>query len=397
MKGVVIFMDIEALKEERKQNMVDALSFREPKKVPIGAEVLTWPFAYAGVRYSDIIDDPDAVAREYVKFLDVIELDFIWGAFITQAVKALHTLGNYSYRIGDDGVTIIHLQPDQEFMSAEEYPELIANHVQFGEKLTKRRCSAFKLPRAEAYAKVIEALREIDKWAKANDMITRYIDEEKGIIPLTGSPVGFMSPLTAVFDRFRGMRDTLVDLRRRPDMLREVHKVMLAQKKADLKAFDPKDYSAPYPLGSSVYHVECFISPAQFDEFFFDPFMELMLPYMEAGLKIFIKGEGKFIGTLDRYRKLPKGSVAFMLDEDDPFEAHKAIGDWQTLATGITADLLKMGTKEQCTDFVKKCFDTFAPGGGFIFMQNKPLLCAGDAKIENLIAVYETANELSMK
>jgi hypothetical protein len=44
-----------------------------------------------------------------------------------------------------------------------------------------------------------------------------------------------------------------------------------------------------------------------------------------------------------------------------------------------------MGTKEECVDFVKRCFDTFAPGGGFIFMQNKPLLCATDAKTENLL------------
>ena len=86
-----------------------------------------------------------------------------------------------------------------------------------------------------------------------------------------------------------------------------------------------------------------------------------------------------------------------MLDEDDPFAVYDAIGDWQSVATGITADLLKMGTREQCIDYVKKCFETFAPGGGFIFMQNKPLLCAGDAKTENLIAVYETANELSVK
>ncbi|MDR2957526.1 MAG: hypothetical protein LBU61_05010, partial [Coriobacteriales bacterium] len=109
----------------------------------------------------------------------------------------------------------------------------------------------------------------------------------------------------------------------------------------------------------------------------------------------FLKGEGHFLNTIDRYRRFPKGSVVFMLDQDDPFEAYKAIGDWQSLATGITVDLLQIGSVQQCTDFVKRAFDTFAPGGGFIFMPNKPLLCADDAKTENLIAVYETANELS--
>ena len=384
-----------ASKEERKQNLIDALNFREPKKTPVGAEILSWPFSYAGVRYADIIDDPAAVAREYVKFLDVIELDFIWGGAVSRPVKALHALGNYSYRIGDDGVTVIHLQPDIEFMSADEYPALIADPDKFIWDITKRRCGVFKLPKKEAYAKVIEALRETDKWLAANTAITKYMGEQKGILPLTGAPVGFTSPLTNIFDRYRGMKDTLADLRRRPEMLREAHRVMMAKRKAELKAFDPKNFTASYPLGNTVYHVECFLSPQHYDEFYFNPFMELMMPYFEMGHKIFVKGEGKFLNTVDRFRKIPKGSVVLMLDEDDPFEVHKAIGDWQTIATGITADLLKVGTKEQCTDFVKKCFDTFAPGGGFIFMQNKPLLCAGDAKIENLIAAYETANKLS--
>jgi len=172
---------------------------------------------------------------------------------------------------------------------------------------------------------------------------------------------------------------------------------MLRIMKSDLGRFDPKDFSSPYPLGRTVYHIECFISPEQFDEFFFDPFTELMLPFMEAGMKFFVKGEGRFLNTIDRYRKLPKGAVVFMLDQDDPFEIYKAIGDWQSIGAGITADLLQMGTKEQCTDYVKKCFDTFAPGGGFIFLQNKPLLCAADANIGNLTAVYELANELSLK
>ncbi len=110
--------------------------------------------------------------------------------------------------------------------------------------------------------------------------------------------------------------------------------------------------------------------------------------------KILLKGEGSFIRTLDRFRQLPKGAIVIMLDQDDPFEVYKEIGDWATLATGITADLLQYGTKQQCIDYVKKSFDTFAPGGGFIFMQNKPLLCAHDAKTENVLAVYETANDL---
>ncbi|HAA37834.1 MAG TPA: hypothetical protein DCE00_03055, partial [Firmicutes bacterium] len=107
--------------------------------------------------------------------------------------------------------------------------------------------------------------------------------------------------------------------------------------------------------------------------------------------------EGSFLKTIDRYRQLPKGAMVMMLDEDDPFEVHKAIGDWATLCTGIRSDLLKYGTKQQCIDYAKKCFDTFAPGGGFMFLQNKPFLYAQDVNPENVVAVYEFANEYGKK
>jgi len=390
-------MSIEAIIEERKRDLIDALSFREPKKIPVGISVLSWPFSYAGVRYNDVADDPETVAREYLKFLDVIGIDFICGAEVTRPVKAYNALGNYCYKIAGDGISVVHYQPEVQFMSADEYPELIANPEKFKSDLTKRRCEALQMPKAEAYEKVKIALREIDKWSSANGLISRYILDEKGILSLTNAPIHFRSPLSEIFDNLRGMRDTLTDLRRRPDVLREACNALLEQMKINLTKFDPGNFTSPYPLGRTVYHAECFISPAQFDEFFFRPFTELMLPFMEAGLKIFVRGEGKFLNTIDRYRELPKGAVVFMLDEDDPFEIYKAIGDWQSISAGITTDLLQLGTKEQCTDYVKKSFDTFAPGGGFIFMQNKSLLSGSDAKIENLIAVYEMANELSLK
>ncbi|MCL2167064.1 MAG: hypothetical protein FWH49_07255 [Clostridiales bacterium] len=390
-------MDIAQLKQERIQNLIDAASFREPKKVPVGAEILTWPFSYAGVRYADVMDDPDKTFEAYVRFLDDIELDFLWGGNVTAAIKALKAMGCDNYDLGMDGTVIVHRQPEVEFMKTEEYSDLIHDLPAFKAAMLRKQCKALRLPKEQAYESVLLALKEIRPYLEANERIRDYIFEEKGIAPLTGGPISFMGPLSLLFDKYRGIRDTLLDLRRRPEVVRQACDVLLADRLKPLRALDPKDFSAPHPFASTVYHVECFLSPDLFDRYYFDHFKETCLPFMEAGTKFFLKGEGSFLKTLDRFRQLPKGSVVFMLDQDDPFEVHKAIGDWQTIGTGITADLLQMGSKAQCVDFVKRCFDTFAPGGGFIFMQNKPLLCANDAKTENLLAVYETANELSRK
>ena len=382
--------------DERKKNLVDALSFREPQKIPVGAEILSWPLSYAGIKYCETYNDPKKIAEAYVKFLEVIKLDYYWGGMISRPYRTYQALGCYSYDISSDGNTIAHLQPNIEFMSADEYPELIADPLRFQDKQLKKRCKVLQLSQEEAYKEVKRALIEFRPYVATNKLIRKYF-YEKEILQLVDSPIRFDSPISAIFDRFRGMRDTLVDIRRRPDKIREACASLQQLIKEELEKLDINDHKNPYPLGFTGYHAECFLSPTLFDEFFFEPFKELFLPFMEAGKKIFLKGEGTFINTVDRYRQLPKGSVLLMLDQDDPFEIYKIIGDWQPLATGITSDLLKLGTKDQCIDFVKKCFDTFAPGGGFIFMPNKPLLSAGDVKIENLIAVYETANELSLK
>jgi hypothetical protein len=87
--------------------------------------------------------------------------------------------------------------------------------------------------------------------------------------------------------------------------------------------------------------------------------------------------------------------MIIVLDQDDPFEAKKLVGDWVTLATGPKAELLQLGTQQQIKDFVKKCFDELAPGGGFIFGLGNGLITAKDAPIQSIVTAYETAYDLS--
>ncbi|MCL1912715.1 MAG: hypothetical protein FWG10_02215 [Eubacteriaceae bacterium] len=387
------------LKEQRKQNFVDAISFKEPKKVPVGAEVIMWPLTYRGGTYLDVIDDPDRTVEEYIAFLDDVPLDYIaMSPGISHSVRMHETLGSKSYVIARDGTTLQHAQGELSFIAAEEYPKIIDDLENFAsDEWVKRNFPALNVDSPdEAYESLKKAASIFKVFTNTNRRITNNIFEERGILNLTDSTsVRFGSNLNTLFDHLRGIPATLSDLRRRPEL---VDAACAAIKATKSFPYDVKDYiGKPHPLGSATYHSECFLSPPLFDKYFFNDFRDACMPFMEAGVKFWIKGEGQFLNTLDRYRQLPQGSVVFMLDEDDPFEVHKQIGDWCSIGAGITADLLRMGSIEKCKDYVKKCFDTFAPGGGFIFLQNKPLLCGGDATPEVIRAVYELADELSRK
>ena len=120
-----------SLAEERKQNFIDAISFREPKKVPVGGEFITWPLAYAGKTYKEVKDNAEETAKSYTKFLDDISLDFIWGGCIYNPIDVYQILGNKSYALAKDDVCIEHRQVDAFAMDVEDYKLLIADPVKF--------------------------------------------------------------------------------------------------------------------------------------------------------------------------------------------------------------------------------------------------------------------------
>ena len=151
----------------------------------------------------------------------------------------------------------------------------------------------------------------------------------------------------------------------------------------------------PFPMGATVYHCAPYLTPEQYDKYWFQGFKEQMLPLAEKGLKIYLKGESSFLHIIERFKEFPKGSIVIQLDSDDPIAANKLIGGYQTLCTGMRTAMLMYYDKQKVFDHIKRMFDELAPGGGFMFYQDMPLFSPGDAKPEVVREVWEFVNELS--
>ena len=392
-----------SLKEQRIKNLVDASSFREPEKVPVGANFYGWPFSYAGVKYTEIMDDPEKAAQAYVKFFDDCEIDFYYGAGVTQPVKAYKSLGCHYYDFGEDGNYVMNPQANDVYCGTWIYDDIINDPEKFyNDTYPKIRLPEINLPRDEAYKKLLVALKEHRKLNRFQTLITSYLTENKQIANFRGSPLAYSSPLTVVFCGVRGIRNMLIDLKRIPDKVHAACEAtweyrsapkLIGQREEFLAKGPPPDF--PWITGS--YHPEPFVSAVEFEEIFFKYFRKGIIPYLEKGMKYYLMGEGSFINTVDMYREAPKGSIIIQIDTDDPFDMHKKIGDWVTIVCGLKPGMLAVASKQECIDEVKRLFDTFAPGGGFIFMPHHPIMCGIDAKAENIMAMYETANELSRK
>ncbi|WP_195268845.1 hypothetical protein [Eubacterium sp. 1001713B170207_170306_E7] len=395
-------MDTTSIQAKRLQSMIDTTNFREPEKVPTAILATTWAFAYAGTTYRAVIDDPAAAAEAYTKFVDDLNIDFAMTLGIPLAVRTFEALNSTVYYLANDDTCISHGQALENYISEEDYDLLISNpEYVINDLFIKNRCPVFKGPRDEAVAAMRKALPAFKNFAMTNMLIGQK-GAEKGVVSVWPSKApSFYSGFNFLFDRLRGVKNSLIDLRRMPNKVKAACDSIIdwttAGYKTDVAEIKRDFGDDPLPFGSTVYHSECFLSPKMYDELFFKDFKKHCEPYMEAGAKFFLLGEGSFMNTLDRFRQLPKGSMIIMLEQDDPFEAYKIIGDYQTLVTGISVDLLKHGTKQQCLDYVKKSFDTFAPGGGFIFSPNMTLIAANDVNIDNLLAVYDFANSYGKK
>ncbi|MBF7097849.1 uroporphyrinogen decarboxylase/cobalamine-independent methonine synthase family protein [Alkalibacter mobilis] len=399
---------VNAKMTERLQNIKDTLDFKEPKKVPTQIQFTTWPFSYSGVKTKAVIDDPVRTAEVFYKVLDEIEFDLSMFGIYMIPIRVFEALKSDKYVWGDDDTAITHSQGTAEFLGPEWYPEIIKDpfHVQT-ETLLKLQVPVFAGPKEEAMNALKAAVKPFLDHNATVKMVTDRMDE-MGIVRVANSDYTcdapfFLGPFSSILDFFRGMAGSLTDLRRRPKEVKAACDAIMRQAAesgnylTDVEEIKKSFGDAIVPFGLNIINAECFLSPKNFEEYYLSYWKQYIGPYLEAGAKYYILGEGKLLPVLEQFKELPKGSLFIQIDEDDPFEAYKKIGGYHTICTGIPLSMLKYSNKQECIDYVKKCFDTFAPGGGFIFEHNKVLIAEQDVNMDNLRAVYEFANEYGKK
>jgi len=389
-------MGNEALYEENRRNFYDAVSLKKPKKIPVGVIMCGWPFYYGGVRFDTLIKEHriDELADAYLKFFREVEIDWEWATMLPPSAEVHKALGDITFDYGEDGVCVNHNQAYESLLGPDIYDDIIEDYEGFQKRL-RDSAKVFQLPtKEESYAAFKKAALANKDHSALSGMISNGIYEE-GIFSVARDMAlngcsGFMS----IFSYYRGIKNSLIDLRRMPEKVIAASDVIF--KSRPMPPYGPEDNPKKECIILAAYHPEGgFLSEEMFDKLFFNNLRDLALPYTQQGAKVLAGIEGRFLNTIDRYKAFPEGSVLFMLDQDDPFEVYKKIKGWAAVATGVPTGLLALGTKEQCTDYVKRAFDVMAPDGGFLFMPSVMLNSSKDAKIENTVAVFELANELA--
>jgi len=135
-----------------------------------------------------------------------------------------------------------------------------------------------------------------------------------------------------------------------------------------------------------------FMSNKDFKKFYWPSLKETLTGLIKEGVVPFLFVEGGYNQRLDVIAEsgLPAGKTMWLFDQTDMIEAKKKFGSWACIGGNVPASLLKAGTTEQISDYVKNLIDTCGPGGGFFL---SPGAVVDNAKPENVHTYLKIGKE----
>jgi hypothetical protein len=131
-----------------------------------------------------------------------------------------------------------------------------------------------------------------------------------------------------------------------------------------------------------------FISPKTFEKFVWPSLRQTALALLDAGVTPLFHFDSDWGPMLEFFKDLPKGTCVLELDSvTDIFKAKEVLAGHMCLMGDVPAALLKLGTTDEVTAYVRRLCEEVGDGGGYILSTGCE--CPVDAKPENVRAMLE--------
>lgn len=363
--GGSVTQEMEGLYAERLGRYQAAVALEPTDRVPIAPGSNYFAEVYSGNTNQETLYDPEKWLGAELSFIrafpetDVLRDNRLWG-------PQLDAIGLRSYKLpGRDLPPRDQFQfVEREYMMADEYDLLIADPVSFMfERWFPRILGEYERPGSpRSYIAFLKSGLAQGMYAQIMRDRSVRLQQSAGMPqPMTGA---FVAPFDLLADTMRGLAGAIMDCFRQPDnVVAACDRLVEEMANFALRTADPlKRYPIFVPT-----HKPCFLSPEQFDRFYWPSFKKVLEILIGAGYKVRAYLEGDWSAHWHHMLELPKGSVLCDIDnQGDIFRAKRDIGHHQCLAGGIQDSQFILGTPEQVREQVKKLCETVAVGGGFI-------------------------------
>lgn len=382
------------LYQEREKRISDVIQLKEPDRVPIWFhDTCFFPARYVGMTFEEAMYDNDKLFAAYKKTMAYFEPDAYSSPHTAVHVpgKTHESLDVKQIKWPGHGVSPHHSfqYVEGEYMKADEYDALLDDPTDFTIRHYLPRTLGtmsplstippikillngyFSLSSAEAFAKpaVADALKAFYESGlaiqKHMSALSSFYEDMKAL----GFPLSFVSgsiaPFDLISDTLRGMRGLMLDMFRQPDkVLAAIDKMLqmlIGMISATAEASGNPAVFIPLHRGA-----DGFMSPKQFETFYWPSLKKLILALIDKGLIPCPFFEGDYTSRLEYLTELPRGKVIGQFDTTDPVKAKEIVGDTMCIAGMMPLSLLQTGSFENIKKYAGKLIDVVGRGGGFI-------------------------------
>lgn len=400
---------------KRAQRWVDVVALKEPDEVPTLLIAEGFLLDYSGRKAVDTFYNPEKYCNAAVKLHE--DMDPSYSVMVMPSSgPALDTLGLKLIRWpGSSGPNPLSDDTpfqyvEDEYMRADEYDELISDPQGYViSKYLPRICSelgglaqipnAFNFAEATCITGTLMTLAQgmpgraaIDRLLKAADQSVKVMN---AFMPASmkinfgcGAPgnIGGISfaPYDLIGDTMRCTMAIMKDLYRVPEKIVAAAEALVPMA-VDMGVKGAYASHIPYVVLPLHKGADGFMSPAQFEKFYWPSFKATLMGFIDAGLVPVSFVEGSFDQRLEIMAAdpLPKGKSVWMFDRTDMKAAKEKIGSWACIGGNVPVSLFKQGSVEMLEDYCKDLIASCGPGGGFFL---NPGAVIDHANVENIKA-----------
>jgi hypothetical protein len=404
--------------KQRTQMIIDVINLDKPERVPIIPWWGTFPAHYADVSVEDLMYDFEKLGETFRKF----NSDFLPDALVSCSLigpgKAFELLDVKNYLWPGHGTPpdTSYQCIENEFMSADEYDAFIVDPSNYFMRTYLPRVlgalgpwsmlnpwtSIVELPFVglalipvglppvqESFQTLLEAGQVIMEWITAVGPIEGASIGGLGLPNTIGSFT--KAPFDILGDTLRGTRGIMLDMYRQPDkLLAALERLVPIATEMGVSGATSSDNPLVFiPLHKGA---DGFMSDKDFKKFYWPTLKAVLLGLIEAGTVPYLFVEGGYNTRLDIIvdADIPAGHAMWMFDQSDMGEVRKKLGGWATFGGNVPGSLLKTGTPQEVSDYVKKLIDDVAADGGYILANGAVL---DDSTAENVHAMIDTGKE----
>jgi len=405
----------ESLYKSRQKRYDDVIALKVPDRVPVTAAFYFFPGRYYGYTVKQLMYDPETLLDLHVKVTREFQPDVSQNPIVNTFLGPLLDALDYRQmqwagrQLGDD--TAFQFV-EGEYMKAEEYDHFLSDPMDFVVRSYWPRISAafqafqdlmpmknftslmgygaFGIFASPAMQTALEAAKQAGREAGRLGYYARLYEERMRAegFPTQGGGVA-LAPFDRLGDNLRGTKGIMLDMYRRPDtVLRAIDMILPIEKETAI--------ASARRAGSRFVHIplhkglDGFMSPAQFQRFYWPSLKELIMALIEEELTPHVFWEGDCTSRLEVIKDITPGKAIYRFESTDVFKAKDALREKVCIRGSVPISLLSTGEPEDVKAYCRRLLDYVGKHGGLIVDASASV---DDARPENLRAMFEFTRE----